>query len=138
VVFVWLADAVLVLHIAFLVFIAFGGFLAWRWPRVMWAHLVAVAIGVVSITIGFDCPLTTWEQSLRRSGGQHAYTDGFVDHYLTGRVFPHGYDWAAQLVIAACIAMSYAVLIQRRFATRSPYDQGRGRPEASPARQRRA
>jgi hypothetical protein len=138
VVYVWLADAVLVLHLAFLLFVMLGGFLAWRWPRVLWAHLVAVAIGVVSITIGFDCPLTSWEQSLRRRGGQHAYTDGFVDHYLTGRVFPHGYDWAAQLVIAMCIVVSWAGFFQRRRRGSSPYDAAHGRPEAAATRQRGA
>jgi hypothetical protein len=135
-VYVWLADAVLVLHLAFLAFIMFGGFVAWRWPRVIWAHLVAVAIGVVSITIGFDCPFTTWEQSLRRRGGQHAYTNGFVDHYLTGRLFPHGDDWAAQVVIATCIVVSYAGLIWRHRRDASPYDHAHGRPEAAATRQR--
>jgi hypothetical protein len=136
VVYVWLADAVLVLHLAFLAFVMFGGFLAWRWPRMIWAHLVAVAIGVVSITIHFDCPLTTWEQSLRRRGGQRAYTDGFVDHYLTGHLFPHGYDWAAQLVIAACIVTSWIGLFLRHRRAASPYDAAHGRPEATALRQR--
>ncbi len=114
------ADLVLLAHLLFLAFIPLGGFLAWRWPRVVWAHLAAIAIGVFSITIGFDCPLTTWEQSLRRRGGQRAYTDGFVDHYLTGHVYPHGYDWAVQLFFAACIVVSYAGLIVRnRSRTRA-------------------
>jgi hypothetical protein len=135
-VYVWLADTVLVLHLAFLAFIMFGGFLAWRWPRLIWAHLVCVAIGVVSITVGFDCPLTTWEQSLRRRGGQRAYTKGFVDHYLAGRVFPHGYAWAAQLVIATCVVVSWVGLVQRHRRSTSPYDKANGRPEAAATRQR--
>ncbi|HTL84961.1 MAG TPA: DUF2784 domain-containing protein, partial [Acidimicrobiia bacterium] len=69
---------------------------------------------IVSITIGFDCPLTSWEQSLRRHGGQRAYTDGFVDHYLTGRVFPHGDAWVVQLVFAVCIVAGYAGFFARR------------------------
>jgi hypothetical protein len=111
---------VLIVHLAYLAFIPLGGFLAWRWPRVIPFHIAAVLIGVVSITVHFDCPLTSWEQSLRRRGGEHAYTNGFVDHYLTGRLYPHGDAWAAQLVFAACIIVSYGVLIAR--ARRRPVE----------------
>jgi hypothetical protein len=118
-VLVWFADAIVVVHLAYLVFIPVGGVLALRWPRLVAPHLVAVAIGVASITVGFDCPLTTWEQWLRRKGGQQAYTDGFVDHYLTGRVYPHGYAWAVQALFAACFVASYAVIIGRRSSSRA-------------------
>ena len=64
-----LADTVLVLHLTYLAFVPLGGLFVLRWPRVVWVHLVAVAVAVVSITVRFDCPLTTWEQSLRRRGG---------------------------------------------------------------------
>jgi hypothetical protein len=110
---VWLADGILALHLAYLAFIPVGGFLAIRWPRLILPHLTAVAIGLVSITVKFDCPLTTWEQWLRRKGGQRAYTNGFVDHYLTGRVYPHGYTWAVQVIFAACVIASYAVIAGR-------------------------
>jgi hypothetical protein len=113
-----LADAVVVVHLAFLAFIPTGGFLAIRWPRLMWPHLACVAIGLVSITIGFDCPLTTWEQSLRRAGGERPYRDGFVAHYLTGRVYPHGYAWTVQALFAACVVTSYALMYVRRHATK--------------------
>jgi len=113
-VLIGLADLVLVAHLAYLVFLPTGGFLAWKWPKVVPIHLVALAVALVSITIGFDCPLTSWEQSLRRHGGQRAYTDGFVDHYLTGRAYPHGYAWVVQVVFAVCVVVSYAGLALRR------------------------
>jgi hypothetical protein len=114
-VWIGLADVVLVVHLAYLAFIPLGGFLAWRWPRVAWLHGVAIAVGVVSITVHFDCPLTSWEQSFRRRGGQRPYRQGFVDHYLTGRVYPHGDARAAWLVFGACIVASYGL---RRRARR--------------------
>jgi Protein of Unknown function (DUF2784) len=116
-VFVGIADLVLLAHLAYLAFLPTGGFLAWRWPKVLPVHVVAVLVGLVSITVGFDCPLTSWEQSLRRRGGRHAYTDGFVEHYLTGHVYPHGYAWLVQVVFALCIVVSYVGLALRR---RSP------------------
>jgi hypothetical protein len=118
-VWVWLADAVVAVHLAYLVFLPLGGVLTWRWPWVVWAHLAAVAIGVASITVGFDCPLTTWEQSLRRRAGQRPYTNGFVEHYLTGRVYPHGYEWAVQAIFGLCIVASYLHFVRRRYRARS-------------------
>jgi uncharacterized protein DUF2784 len=109
---VWelLADAVVVVHLAYLAFIPLGGFLAWRWRWLVPFHLAAIAVGVVSVVVHFDCPLTTWEQSFRRRAGQRVYTNGFVDHYLTGHVYPHGYDGVVQAVFAACIVVSYVGL----------------------------
>ena len=108
-----LADVVVAVHLAYLVSIPLGGFLAWRWRGLIPIHLALVVIGLVSITIGFDCPLTTWEQSLRRRGGQHPYRGGFVDHYLTGKIYPRGYDTAVQVLMAAAVVIAYAALMLR-------------------------
>ena len=113
-----LADVVLAAHLAYLAFIPAGGFLALRWPRLVWVHALAVAVAFVSITVHFDCPLTSWEQSLRRRGGQRVYTNGFVDHYLTGRVYPHGYAWAVQVGFGMCVAVSYALALRRGSRSR--------------------
>jgi hypothetical protein len=117
-VWVGLADLVLVAHLAYLAFLPTGGFLAWRWPKILPLHVVAVAVALVSITVGFDCPLTSWEQSLRRHGGQRAYTNGFVAHYLTGHVYPHGDAWLVQALFALCIVVSYAGLAVRQRSAR--------------------
>ena len=117
---VWiaLADAIVVAHLAYLAFVPLGGFFALRWPRLVWAHLAAVAVGLASITIGFDCPLTTWEESSRRRGGQRPYAGGFVDHYLTGRVYPHGDAWVVQVVFGLCVVASYALVVGKRRSSR--------------------
>jgi len=111
-------------HLAYLAFIPVGGMLAVRWRRLLWPHLAAVTIGVLSITVGFDCPLTSWEQSLRLRGGQRPSSDGFVAHYLTGTIYPHGYAWVVQLVFAICVVASYALILSH--APRRPR-YGRGR-----------
>ena len=109
----FLADVVWAVHVGFLVFLPAGGFLAWRWRWIVWPHLVAIVVGLVSITINFDCPLTTWEQDFRRRAG-HPYTDGFIDHYFTGRVYPAGYQWVVQLLFGLCIVVSYVAMARRR------------------------
>ena len=113
-----LADVIVAAHVAYLVFIPVGGFLAWRWRKLLAAHLAAVAVGAVSITIGFECPLTSWEKWLRERGGQHPYDGGFIDHYLTGTVYPHGYDRVVQATMAVAVIAAYAALIRRRSSSR--------------------
>jgi hypothetical protein len=113
-VYVALADVVLAVHLVYVGFIPLGGILVARFARLLWLHLTCVAVALASITVRFDCPLTTWEQSLRRMGGQRPYRDGFVAHYLTGRVYPHGYDWAVQVLFGACVVGSYALVVYRR------------------------
>ncbi|MGH3432867.1 MAG: DUF2784 domain-containing protein, partial [Thermocrispum sp.] len=54
----FLADATMVVHFAFLVFLVVGGFLAWRWPRVIYAHVLTAAWGVVITVFSLECPLT--------------------------------------------------------------------------------
>ena len=52
---------------------------------------------VRDITVGFDCPLTNLERWLRRQGGEQSYTGVFIDHYVKGHLYPHGYDLVVQL-----------------------------------------
>ena len=108
-----LAVAVIALHFAYLLFIPLGGFLALRWPKLVPYHLAAIAIGVVSVTVHFDCPLTNVEQWLERRAGEHPH-GAFVNRYIVGHIVPHGYDRAMQLLIVAAIIVSYTIMLRRR------------------------
>ena len=108
-----LADLVVVIHLAFIVFVAVGGFLAWRWPHLVWAHVPVVVWAVAIIGIGFTCPLTPLEKLLRRRAGGEAYDEGFIDHYLTGVVYPGRYVVVARAFVAALIVAGYVGLIVR-------------------------
>ena len=77
-----LADATVVAHLAFVLFVVAGGLLVLRWPRVAWAHVPAVAWGAWVEFAGWICPLTPLENWLRARGGQTAYTASFIDQYV--------------------------------------------------------
>jgi hypothetical protein len=75
-----LADAVLAMHVAIVVFVG-GGLFAiivgnlrnWRWVNALWfrsVHLAAILIVIAEAWLGAVCPLTTLEMRLRqgRSG----------------------------------------------------------------------
>ena len=115
-----LADVVVVVHLGFILFVAVGALLAWRWPWLVWLHVPAVAWGVGIIAIGWDCPLTPLEQWLRRQAGE-TYDGGFVDRYLEGVVYPESLTPLLRAVAAALVVAGYAGLLHRR---RHPGERG--------------
>jgi hypothetical protein len=109
-----LADAVVVVHLLFIVFVAVGGLLAWRWPWLVWVHVPCVLWGVAIIAIGFDCPLTPLEKWLRERGGEGSYEGGFVDRYVEGVVYPERYTPHLRALAAVLIVVAYARLVAVR------------------------
>lgn len=90
--FAMLADAVLLVHVAIVLFVVVGlllvvgGNLAgWRWVNHWWLrllHLGTIGFVVAEAWLGVTCPLTTWEVALRRAAGQQAYAGDFLQHWL--------------------------------------------------------
>ena len=91
------ADVVVVIHLLFIGFVAGGVFLAWRWPRIIWAHIPAVVYGALVEFAGFTCPLTLLENDLRRHAGEAGYRGGFIDHYLVAVIYPPGLTRGMQI-----------------------------------------
>ncbi|MDQ3681203.1 MAG: DUF2784 domain-containing protein [Actinomycetota bacterium] len=118
-----LADSIVLLHLAFILFVGAGALMAWRWPRLAWAHLPALAWGVGSLTIGFPCPLTALEQTMRRRGGATEYEGGFIDNYVEDVIYPQEHSSVLRTLAAVMIVAGY-VGISRRF-TRSAQLAGR-------------
>ena len=113
------ADLTAAVHLLFVLYVAFGGFLAWRWPRTIRAHVLAVSWGGASVLVGFDCPLTTVENwARRRAGAEGLPPSGFIDHYLTGVVYPESALGAVRILAAACVLVSWAVLWRRSRVTK--------------------
>ena len=64
-----LTTVILGLHFAFVAYVVLGGFLAWRWPRAIWPHLLAAAWGLAIVAGRVDCPLTWAEDWSRQRAG---------------------------------------------------------------------
>jgi nitrate reductase gamma subunit len=97
------ADLVLLVHLAFVLFVVLGGLLALRWPWVAWVHVPVALYGAAIEFIGFICPLTPLEVSLRRRGGEAGYEGGFIEHYVTATLYPTGLTREVQLVLGATV-----------------------------------
>lgn len=100
-----LADIVLVVHLAFILYVVFGGLLVWRWPRSAWLHVPVALYGVAIEWIGWTCPLTPLEKYLRRLAGGSGYPGGFIDHYLLPIIYPEGLTPRIQLVLGAAVVL---------------------------------
>jgi hypothetical protein len=104
------ADAVLLLHLAFILFAVFGGLLAPWVPKIAWLHLPALLWAVwISATHGI-CPLTPLENALRRAAGEAGYPGTFIDHYIMQLIYPPGLTPTIQVWIAIVLAASNTLL----------------------------
>jgi hypothetical protein len=110
-----LADAVLLLHLAFIAFVVVGALIG-----------------------GAICPLTPLENALRAAGGGSVYTPSFIEHYLLPIVYPDAVQGAAGrgLQVALGVALVagnaglYALLLLRR--RRAVAQNRAGRRQAGP------
>jgi hypothetical protein len=105
-----LADAVVALHLAFVAFVALGGLLVLRWPRVAWAHVPAATWAVLVEFAGWICPLTPLENALRARAGQSGYGGDFIDQYAMPLLYPDWLTRPTQLALGlAALAINVAV-----------------------------
>ena len=98
-----LADAVMLVHLSFVVFAVAGGLLVLKWLRLAWLHIPAVCWAIWIEYSGFICPLTPLEQSLRQRAGEASYSGGFITHYLGPVLYPEGLTREMQWWIAAFV-----------------------------------
>lgn len=98
-----MADAILLLHVAFvafavlgLAFILTGKLLAWSWVRNRWfrlIHLASIGVVVVQSWLGVLCPLTNWEIALRAKAGAAVYSGTFISHWLQSLLYYAAPSW---------------------------------------------
>ncbi len=105
-----LADLVLVVHFAFVLFVVFGGLLALRWPRLAWVHIPVALYGALIEFVGFICPLTPLEVWLRRLGGEAGYDGGFIERYITAALYPTGLTREIQLALGLGVLVLNAIV----------------------------
>ena len=122
------ADALLVLHTLFVLFVigglllvVAGGLRNWSWVRNPWfrlVHLAAIAVVVLQSWLGYICPLTSWEMALRIRGGQPAYESTFISHWLGRLLYYQAPEWVfavAYTVFGALVLACWWFIRPRPF-----------------------
>ena len=98
-----LADAALVIHFAFILFVILGGILIIWWPKVIWLHIPAAVWGALIEIAGWICPLTHLENWLRVKGGQTGYAGGFIAEYILPVIYPAGLTREIQIALGILV-----------------------------------
>ncbi len=124
-----LADLVLILHFAFILFVTLGAVLVLRWRMIAWIHVPCALWGAWIEFQGWICPLTPVENRFRRLGGEAGYSGGFIEHYLVPLIYPSGLTRSTQiqlgLVVVAINVAVYGLIYWRRWRrTRTRSRQG--------------
>ena len=99
------ADAVVLTHFAFVLFVVFGGFLVIRWKKLACVHLPIAVYGATIEFVGWICPLTPLENHFRLLAGDAGYEGGFVEHYIIKILYPEG------LTPSISIALGVGVIV---------------------------
>jgi len=115
-----LADIVLVIHFLFIAFvvlgqvlIVIGGVRHWAWVRSFRfriTHILAIAIVVLQDWLHMLCPLTVWENALRRAAGEPGYPGAFVGYWVGQVVYYEAPPWVftvAYTLFGAIVLVSW-------------------------------
>jgi hypothetical protein len=105
-----LANSLVLLHLAFILFVVAGGLLiAWK-PQLIWLHLPAVIWGALIEFRGWICPLTPLENHFRRLSGESGYQSGFIEHYLLPLIYPDRLTPPMQFVLGSLVLAINALI----------------------------
>jgi hypothetical protein len=103
----FLADLTVAVHILALLFIGLGGFLAWRWPKVVFVHVFFAVWGVLVNVTPVPCPLTAAENFFRHQEGLGDLPGGFNAYYLYDTVIPRSLLPVVVVVALGLLVFSY-------------------------------
>jgi hypothetical protein len=113
-----LADGLVLLHFAFVMFVALGGLLVVKWSKVAYLHVPAAIWGALIEFSGWICPLTSLENGLRRAGGEAGYTGSFIEQYILPILYPSELTRELQIVIGVSVVLVnglfYTLLLIRK------------------------
>jgi len=123
----WLADFVLVVHAAYVLFVVGGQTLivigwirGWEWTRCRvfrLLHLVAIGLVMLEAWLGINCPLTALENFLRLQAGAVAYEHSFIAYWLRWVIFYAAPEWIFTLiytVFTAIVTLTWLAYPPRR------------------------
>jgi hypothetical protein len=124
---VLLADVLLAVHFAFVLFVVAsvpliwaGAVAGWSWirnRRYRLLHLGAIVYVAAESLLGMMCPLTVWEDALRGAREQPSFIARWV-HRVMFYNFPEALFIAAYVAFAIVVAVTYYAIPPRGSAQR--------------------
>ena len=113
----------MLIHLAFVLFVALGGLLVLKWPRIAWLHIPCALWGMAIEFGGWMCPLTTLEQHYLQLAGEDSYSGGFLQHYIWPLLYPEDLTRGMQIGLGSAVLLVnlviYAIVLARHKKTSS-------------------
>ncbi len=132
-----LAELTMLAHFGFLVFVVLGALLVLRWPWLALLHIPAFLWGALISFMGWVCPLTPLENRFLRLSGEEGYDTGFIEHYITGILYPTGLTRTSQIAMGVLVLLLngalYGWILHRRRKERKGHTGLLGSDEPLPA-----
>jgi len=114
-----LAELTFIVHLLFVLFVIFGGLLAWVRIGFAWMHIPALVWGVLIEWNGWVCPLTPLENWLLSRANVSDYSGGFIAHYLAPLIYPAHLTYALRIALGTTLLVAnivlYAWVLRSRF-----------------------
>jgi hypothetical protein len=114
----FLADIIVIVHLLFILFVILGGLLVLKWKWLVYLHIPAAIWGALIEFMGWICPLTPLENRLRRLAGESGYTGDFVEQYIIPLIYPGGLTREIQIILGVGVIVVnlviYFFVIKRR------------------------
>lgn len=109
------ADLLLLIHLAFVLFVMMGGLLLLKWPRLAWLHLPAAIWGATVEYTGWICPLTPMENTLRALAGESVSNADCIGRYLMPLLYPAGLTRHVQMLLGTAVLLVNMTIYWRVF-----------------------
>jgi hypothetical protein len=116
------ADALVLFHLVFILFVMGGGILVCYWRWLAWVHIPCAIWGALIELTGWICPLTPLENDLRIAAGGSGYSGGFIENYIIPVVYPAGLTHGLQLGLGFVVIIvnlwAYSLIWRRQRRSR--------------------
>ena len=95
------------IHYAYMAYMIVGGFIAWRWPKTIVVHVLAVVWAVLIVTTKIPCPITALQNNFRERAGDGPLSDSFINVYIRGTFYPESQQTLSRVAVGVVILASW-------------------------------
>jgi hypothetical protein len=105
-----LADIVVIIHLCFILIVLFGALAVLKWPKFALVHIPCVVWGIATEFFSIICPLTPLENHFRQLGGNNAYNQEFIEHYIVPLIYPETLTRESQFLMGGFVLVLNIVI----------------------------
>jgi hypothetical protein len=114
-----MATVVLAIHLAWILWVIFGGFWTRGRPVLSAFHILSLTWGIIVELSPWPCPLTLAEQFFEQRAGEGAYRGAFLMHYIDRLVYPDLPESALVLIGVSVCGLNLVLYVWRYWKARS-------------------